>query len=73
MDIRTSPSTHREKEATDAMGRFWNHVLGGQILQDTMVDMNLVKATPQRLERQGPTHYCRRDPEEDSPIGHPEG
>ena len=35
-----------EKEATEAMGRFLNHGLGGRILQDTLEEMNLVKVAP---------------------------
>ena len=35
-----------EKEATDAIGRFLNHMLGGRLLQTTLEDMNMVKVTP---------------------------
>ena len=35
-----------EEEATEAMGRFLNHVLGGRILQGTLEGMSLVKVTP---------------------------
>ena len=34
------------KEATEAIDRFLNHTLGARILQSTLEDMNLVKATP---------------------------
>ena len=35
-----------EREATEAMGRFFNHILGGRAQGDTFDDMNLVKVTP---------------------------
>ena len=35
-----------KKEATEAVGRFLNHLLGGRLLHDTLEDMNIVKATP---------------------------
>ena len=35
-----------EKEGAEAIGCFLNHTLGGRILQPTLEDMSLVKATP---------------------------
>ena len=34
------------KEATEAMGRFLNHILGGRLIQETQEDMTMVKVTP---------------------------
>ena len=35
-----------EKEATAAIGRFLNRLLGGRLLHDTLEDMSIVKVTP---------------------------
>ena len=35
-----------EREASEAMGRFLNHILGGRAQGDTLEDMSLVKVTP---------------------------
>ena len=63
-----------EKEATEAMGRFLNHLLGGRLRQETLEDMSMVKVTPpsKRDKRQGQTHNSGSDIEKAGPLGRPQ-